>query len=121
SPFRSFGSYLAGLNDHGMNLTGEMLEQMVLEYLLTKQDTVQKFHMQNGAAIGAIRLEANAPGSADALEGGNVMIVYVYSRDEERCRHNAALFAARERHHMPALFTDERLAANASGLLWSHS
>ena len=63
----------------------------ILSYLAARGDGVQKFHMGNGAIIGAIRLShPNGVGDSKGING--CMVNYIYDADATRLEANARLF-----------------------------
>ena len=72
--------------------TDAELKAEALRYLLENQDSVQKFHLGNGAYIGDIKLNANTADSADGKQGLGVMVNYVYSKDPEQLARHQALY-----------------------------
>lgn len=68
------------------------LRKAALNHLLANLDPVQKFHLNNGASIGDIKLRANKPDSKDATDGMGVMVNYVYAPDRTVRQQNQALF-----------------------------
>ena len=62
------------------------LQGLALRYLSENINPVQKFHMGNGAYIGDVNLNANIKGSADYEDGMNVMVNYVYPREQKRAQ-----------------------------------
>lgn len=82
SPFRGFGAWL---EKTGRQI-GDSVEAMIeaaAACLTEGIDGVQRFHQGNGAYIGAIQTFANATGTADDVDGKNVMINYRYPRTTE--------------------------------------
>lgn len=75
---------------------GDDLKEMARQCLLANQDPVQKFHLSNGACIGAINLDANHGQSADAIDGLGVMVNYVYPSDPAQLAANAARYKGGE-------------------------
>lgn len=89
SPLRGFSRWL----DTQMNQTSkteiyyqqDRLKEYAVQYLLTFDNPVQRFHMKKmGAYIGDIKLNCNRAGSADHMEGMNVMVNYAYGSSVER-------------------------------------
>ena len=82
SPLRGLAQWVEAREDmDAWALRGddEALKGAALRYLCAQENGVQKFHMgNNGAYIGDIKLEANALGSRDDIDGLNVMVNYVY-------------------------------------------
>lgn len=70
------------------------LRKLALSHLLANRDPVQKFHLNNGASIGDIKLRANKPDSRDATDGMGVMVNYVYAADRAVRQQNQAIFRA---------------------------
>lgn len=63
----------------------------ILSYLTARGDGVQKFHMGNGAIIGAIRLsKPNGAGDSKGVNG--CMVNYIYDADAVRLERNARQF-----------------------------
>lgn len=91
SPLRTFKAWLdsCGLKFEG---TEEARLKIVTDYLKLKLDPVQKFHLGNGAQVGAIHFNACAEGRRDHTEGAGVMINYRYPRVKERLDENVTAF-----------------------------
>ena len=89
SPFRTFGTWLKESNIQ-FEGTEEAKLNLVADYLRLKQDPVQKFHLGNGAQVGAIHLGAATKGP-DLTEGQGVMISYRYPRKKERLAENLGI------------------------------
>ena len=82
SPMRTFAGWLDEQGvDQFDDLSRDEKVTLVQDYLATGRDGVQNFHLSNGALMGDINLDSNAPGTADAEKGKGVMINYVYPRD----------------------------------------
>lgn len=62
----------------------ERLEQLAFQYLSQGVNKVQGFHLQNGAYIGDINVNANKVGSADHRDGMNLMVNYIYPSPDKR-------------------------------------
>ncbi len=97
SPLRNLGEWLADMNgkDHALTnarQTEVTLRTAALEFLLNNRDSVQSFHMGNGARIGDINLNANSAGSKDDVLGHNVMVNYLYSRDAAEVAANRDMY-----------------------------
>ena len=93
SPFRSFVKWTEGIGRSDISELGDsQLTTLALDCLLANQDAVEKFHLSNGAYIGAVRLHANADGTKDATEGHGVMINYVYPADPRSLERNSAAY-----------------------------
>jgi hypothetical protein len=69
--------------------------------LKLKQDPVQKFHLGNGAQVGAIHFNASAKGHPDYELGGNVMISYRYPRTKDRLGENKEILKS---GHIPCSY-----------------
>lgn len=63
----------------------------ILNYLTKCVDGVQKFHMGNGAIVGAIRL-STPDGAGDSLGLNRCMVNYIYDRDVAVLDCNSGLF-----------------------------
>lgn len=104
SPLRSFRAWI---EEQGHDLSG--IRDKAAEYLKLKRDPVQKFHQGNGAIVGAIHIDANAPGTRDAIDGHGVMISYRYPRQSEYLDENRAAFLNGDipvAAHLKALFSE---------------
>lgn len=91
SPLRTLGAWVTENGDCGGDL-----KEAARQYLLANLDPVQKFHLSNGAYIGAINLDANHGDSADGVDGLGVMVNYVYPSDPAQLAANAARYKAGE-------------------------
>jgi len=89
SPLRGF-AYWAG-EKYGPDPSPA--HRMVAEYLATRTNQVQRFHQKNGAEIGAIHFNANAPGTPDRTDGLGIMISYDYSGDAGQLAENRRSFS----------------------------
>lgn len=92
SPLRTFDAYLQETAIHPQEFSAfsqAIQRRMVLYYLMTVADPVQKFHMGNGAIIGDIKLGADTVGLTSA------MVNYVYPPDREELSENAKAFKVR--------------------------
>ncbi len=93
SPFRSFSEWTKNIGRSDVeNLNDTQLTTLALDCLLANQDGVEKFHLSNGAYVGAVRLHANAEGTKDAIDGHGVMINYVYPADPRSLERNRAAY-----------------------------
>jgi hypothetical protein len=118
SPLRRLDAWLNTQNGAGHNLAGDALRDATLRYLLANsqlprdfQDGPERFHLGNGAYIGAIRLDAGAVGSRDEREGRNVMITYGYPLDPERRGYNRMRYRAGEIYELLSGDLQRRSAA----------
>ncbi len=81
SPLRGLGAWLEA-NHPQDEYAPDQLKAYAGRYLSQRLDGVQNFHQGNGAYLGGIHLDANAPGSKDAQLGHNVMVNYRYPRTQ---------------------------------------
>lgn len=91
SPLRTLKAWL---DNEGIKLSGTKEEKLeiVTRYLKLNVDPVQKFHLGNGAQVGAIHFNAAEKGSPDDTLGAGVMVSYRYPRQEERLAQNRAVY-----------------------------
>ena len=78
-----------GYDGDVLSMDERALRGAVLTYLLENRHAVQRFHMGNGAYIGAIRLNANAHESPDCRYAFNVMVNYIYPNSAQDLERNA--------------------------------
>ncbi len=57
------------------------------------KDLVKRFHLSNGAIIGAVRQNSNVGSSEDSKQGLGVMVNYIYDRNSYALLKNAASFS----------------------------
>lgn len=108
SPLRTLDAYLeeaAVKQEEFAAFSAAVQRRMILFYLMSVADPVQKFHMGNGAIIGDIKLGADTVGKTAA------MVNYVYPADREELSENAKAFKARAMEGLVA----PSLVAEASG------
>ena len=100
SPLRTLQKWLTA---EGKQLTGtvEAKSYLVAQFLKTRLDPVENFHLGNGAQVGAIQFNANAPGTKDDLLGAGVMVNYRYPRNRRRIEENLSILA---RGRIPASY-----------------
>lgn len=86
SPFRGFTQWIENNygNSDACRGQDETIQRLAIEYILQLKQSALTFHLKNGAYIGDINLNANAPKSADDAEGMNVMMNYVYPDRAQR-------------------------------------
>jgi hypothetical protein len=101
SPLRTLQAWL---NKERLKLEGteEARLATVSRYLKLKQDPVEKFHLGNGAQVGAIHFNASAEGRRDSIEGAGVMVNYRYPRVRARLQDNARIFRQENSETIPA-------------------
>lgn len=90
SPLRTLKDYVGEQGFAGYSEDAKLAK--VIEYLKERKDAVQRFHLGNGAQIGAIHLNAAEPGTKDGDLGLGVMISYRYPRREERIEENLGIY-----------------------------
>lgn len=90
SPLRTLAEWMKKEDVH-LKGTEDAKLNAVAAYLKLKQDPVQKFHLGNGAQIGAIHFNASAKGHLDYELGGNVMVSYRYPRAKDRLGENQGI------------------------------
>jgi hypothetical protein len=78
-----------GISADMLSSNPQELKDTALGYLLENRHVVQRFHMANGAEIGAIRLRANVDESADCRHAFNVMVNYIYPNSKGQLAVNA--------------------------------
>lgn len=108
SPLRTFRAWL---DQEGKKLEGteDAKCHLVAEYLKTGANLVQRFHLGNGAQVGAIQFNANAEGSKDAVDGAGVMINYRYPRNRHRIEENLRILKSGRipvSYHLRGFFAD---------------
>jgi hypothetical protein len=91
SPLRTLREWM---EDNQLELAGteEAKLKTVTDYLRTNHNEVQKFHLGNGAQVGAIHFNACAKGTKDDSLGARVMVSYRYPRDPKRLEENKAQY-----------------------------
>lgn len=96
SPLRTLAQWLSEPEQQTINfdqLDEEARRAIVARYLSEFKDPVQQFHLANGAQVGGIRPDANAPGTADFERGSGFMVNYLYPRKPERLVENRGILA----------------------------
>lgn len=91
SPLRTLAQWLAEPAQESIkfcDLDTDARRAVVARYLAERRDPVQQFHLANGAQVGGIRPDANAPGTEDDVRGSGFMVNYLYPRRAERLAEN---------------------------------
>lgn len=93
SPLRGLKKWCKDKRLELNSLGNEKLFNVALNFIVNgSKDLVKRFHLSNGAIIGAVRQNANIKGSQDAEQGLGVMVNYIYDRDPHVLLTNASSF-----------------------------
>lgn len=93
SPLRGLKKWCEEKYKQAESLDSSQKFNAALNFLIAGgKDVVKRFHLSNGAIVGAVRQNANSETSVDAKEGLGIMVNYIYDRNVSVLLRNAASF-----------------------------